>query len=54
MSLAFSGDGKKLMAGFYFGQVKVWDLSGRTREVTLRGHDWQVQGLALLPDGQGQ
>jgi WD40 repeat protein len=52
MSLAFSGNGQKLMAGFYFGQVKVWDLSGRTSEVTLRGHDWQVQGLALLPDGR--
>ena len=52
MSLAFSRDAKKLMAGFYYGLVKVWDLSGRTNEVTLRGHNGQVQGLVLLPDGR--
>ena len=52
MSLAFSADGQKLMAGFYYGLVKVWDLSGRSREMTLKGHDHQVRGLALLSDGR--
>jgi WD40 repeat protein/serine/threonine protein kinase len=52
MSLAFSADGQKLMAGFFYGLVKVWDLSGRTAEVTLKGHDYQVRGLALLSDGR--
>jgi WD40 repeat protein len=51
MSLAFSAEGQKLMAGFYYGLVKVWDLSGSS-EVTFKGHDHQVRGLALLPDGR--
>jgi WD40 repeat protein len=52
MSLSFSPDGRKLMAGFYSGLVKVWDLAGRSPEVTLKGHEQQVRGLALLPDGR--
>jgi WD40 repeat protein len=52
MSLAFSRDDKKLMAGFYFGLVKVWNLSGGTNEVTLRGHNRMVLGVVLLPDGR--
>jgi len=53
MSLAFSTDGQTLMAGFYSGLIKVWDLSGRTEEpVTLKGHEEQVRGLALLPGGR--
>lgn len=52
MSLAFSPNGQKLMAGFDFGPVKVWDLAGRIPEVTLKGHEEQVRGLALLPDGR--
>ena len=51
MSLAFSRDGQKLMAGLYSGLVKVWDLAGRGPEVTLKGQE-QVRGLALLPDGR--
>jgi len=52
MSLAFFPDGQRLIAGFYSGMVKVWDLSGATAEVTLDAHDHQVRGLAVLPDGQ--
>jgi WD40 repeat protein len=52
MSLAFSRDGRTLMAGFYYGLVKVWDLAGTIKEVTLKGHEEQVRGLALLPDGR--
>jgi WD40 repeat protein len=52
MSLAFSRDGQKLMAGFFSGVVKVWDLSGHSPEVTLKGHQEQVHSLALLPDGR--
>jgi WD40 repeat protein len=52
MSLAFSRDGQKLMAGFYSGLIKVWDLKGHRPEVPLKGHTAQVRGLALLPDGR--
>jgi WD40 repeat protein/predicted Ser/Thr protein kinase len=52
MSLVFSRDGQKLMAGFYSGLVKVWDLGTHIPEVTLKGHTEQVRGLALLPDGR--
>ncbi|MBI3414588.1 MAG: protein kinase [Verrucomicrobia bacterium] len=50
--LTFSNDGKKLLAGFEFGAVRVWDLTARREIATLRGHSDQVHGLALLPDGQ--
>ena len=52
MSLIFSAEGQKLMAGFYYGLVKVWDLQGRSSEVTFQGDGYQVRGLALLPDGR--
>jgi WD40 repeat protein/serine/threonine protein kinase len=50
MSLVFSLDGQKLMAGFFYGLVKVWDFTRSAPELTLRGHDFQVNGLALMPD----
>jgi WD40 repeat protein len=52
MSLAFSRDGQKLMAGFWSGLIKVWDLTGHRPEVPLPGHTEQVRALALLRDGQ--
>ena len=52
MSLVFSRDHQRLMAGFATGLVKVWELEGRRQEVTLDGHKEQVRGLALLPDGR--
>jgi WD40 repeat protein len=51
-SLGFSSNGEKLMSGFFSGLIKVWDVSGGTNEVILRGHDTQVAGLALLPNGR--
>ncbi|MHB8519482.1 MAG: protein kinase domain-containing protein [Limisphaerales bacterium] len=51
-SLTFSPDGQKLMAGLGSGIVKAWDMAKRTPESTLRGHDRQVNGLAVLPDGR--
>jgi WD40 repeat protein len=52
MSLAFSPDGQKLMAGFFTGMIKVWNLSGSVPELALNGHDFQVVGLAVSPDGR--
>jgi WD40 repeat protein len=51
MALTFSPDSQKIIAGFYYGLIKVWDLSG-TNEMTLKGGDDQVHGLILLPDGR--
>ncbi len=51
-SLCLSGNGQKLMAGFGSGLVKVWDLARREPEATFRGHDYQVNGLAFLPDNR--
>jgi WD40 repeat protein len=51
-SLGFSPDGQKLMAGFGGGLVKAWDFTQSAQEVTFRGHDSQVNGLALPPDGR--
>ena len=52
-SLAFSADGKALMAGFWEG-IKLWQLDRPGGgAATFLGHDWPVEGgLALLPDGQ--
>jgi WD40 repeat protein len=51
-SLCFSGNGQKLIAGFGSGLVKAWDLARREPEATFRGHDFQVNGLAFLPDNR--
>jgi WD40 repeat protein len=50
MSLAFSQNGQIVMAGFYYGLVKVWDLSGPFQLAPLKGGNDMVHGLALLSD----
>ena len=50
MSLAFSRSGRHLMAGFFDGAIRVWDLADGGHEIVLLGHDFQVRGLALLHD----
>ncbi len=52
VSLTFSADAKALMAGFWRGPVKLWQLDGPGGSAAFLGHSWQVGGLALLPDGQ--
>lgn len=49
-SLNLSPDAQMLMAGFSSGVVRVWDFTRGAPEVTLRGHDFQVDGVALMPD----
>ena len=49
ISVAFSQNGQKVMAGFYYGLVKLWDLSG-PMELALQAGNDQVHGLALLSD----
>lgn len=50
MSLAFSRSGRFVMAGFFDGTVRVWDLANDARETVFNGHTFQVRGLGLLPD----
>src|SRR5207237_6083779 len=51
-SLAFSGNGRKLLTngGPNFG-IEVWDETGR-REALLQGHTAPVDGIAISPDGR--
>jgi WD40 repeat protein/serine/threonine protein kinase len=51
-AVAFSPDGRDLVAGFHDGTVWVWDAAtGRERWVR-RGHLASVRGLAYAPDGR--
>jgi WD40 repeat protein len=52
MSLSFSGNSEKLMAGFYSGKVRVWGLTNGSAEVIIEKHTGQVRGLAVLPDNE--
>jgi serine/threonine protein kinase/WD40 repeat protein len=52
MCLSFSTDGQKLMAGFYYGPVRVWDLTQQNRDLIFDGGDHQIRGVTISPDGQ--
>jgi WD40 repeat protein len=52
MSLSFSGDGQKLLAGFYHGLVRVWDLTKQNYDLIFDGGAHQIRGVTLSPDGQ--
>jgi WD40 repeat protein len=52
MSLSFAGDGQKILAGFYYGAVRVWDLTKQNRELIFNGGDHQIRGVTISPDGQ--
>jgi WD40 repeat protein/serine/threonine protein kinase len=52
MSLSFSADGQKLLAGFYYGFVRVWDLTRQNRDLVFDGGDHQIRGVTISPDGQ--
>ncbi len=50
--MMFSADGKKLIAGTWRGEVKLWQLDKPTNPITLSKTSGGVEGLALLPDGR--
>jgi WD40 repeat protein len=50
-SLAFSRDGKRLVAAFSDGAVRIWELGGAGAPIVLRGHEGAVNGAAFSPDG---
>jgi hypothetical protein len=48
MSLAFTGDGRRLAAGFN-GAIQIWDMTTRKLERTLEGFERVVTRLAYSP-----
>jgi WD40 repeat protein len=48
-SLAFTADGKKLVAGTQFGDVKLWDITTGKTEARFKD---RAQSLVISPDGQ--
>ncbi len=52
MSLAFLENGQKLVAGFFYGKVRVWAFAPQTNEVTIQADARQIRGLGVLADGQ--
>ena len=53
MCLSFSRDGRKLLVGFYFGRIEVWNLSPELSRVVIQANSRvQVRGLGLLDDGE--
>ena len=51
-NVAFSPDGKSLVAGDYEGSVVLWDLTSKAARARRRGHQLSVTSLAFSPDGK--
>jgi WD40 repeat protein/serine/threonine protein kinase len=51
MTLAFSPDGRRLVAGGEENTVKIWDVQ-TGQEQTLKGHSGDVWAAAFSPDGR--
>ncbi len=51
-SVAFSPDGKWLLAGHDDYTVSVWEVATGEQKVTLRGHESPVRTIAFSPDGK--
>ena len=45
----FSPDGSRLTTASTSGVVKVWDIPGLTKTLTIRAHDTRVTGAGLSP-----
>ena len=51
-SVAFSADGKFVLAGLWDGQLAVWDFATRKVVATRKEHTGWVTGVAVAPDGK--
>lgn len=52
LSIAWSPDGKRLLAGGLDKLVRVWRIDRPTEPVVLRGHDRAVVSVGWSPDGK--
>jgi WD40 repeat protein len=52
LDIAFSPDGRWLVAGRYRGQLEVWDTRAWTKVLTRQADEDRVTALATSPDGQ--
>ncbi len=50
-SLAFSPDGAALAAGYWYGDIQLWDVGDRRNLLTLEGHTALIPSMAFSPDG---
>jgi len=50
--IAFSPDGKLLVAGYESGTVRIWDAVKRLELAAFMGHKDSVTALAFTPDGR--
>jgi WD40 repeat protein len=51
-SVAFSGDGRRVLTGSLDGTARVWDMNDGAEQVRFTGHGRGVVGVAFLPDGR--
>lgn len=53
LSVAFGGDGKRIVSGSSDNTVRVWDAeAGSEPLLTLRGHEREVRSVAFSGDGK--
>jgi WD40 repeat protein len=48
--LGLSPKGEKMVASYFEGTIKYWDLSKENPGVTLKGHDFQINNTAFTAD----
>jgi len=51
-SVAFSGDGQRIVTGSRDHATKVWEAASGRELLTLKGHGREVTSVAFSPDGQ--
>ena len=52
LSIAFSADARRLVAGSMAGDIAVWELPSCRKLAELRGHQGEVFSVAFSPDGR--
>ena len=52
LQLAFTPDGRWLLAASQEGPVYVWNVADWSRKWKLTGNAWVVRGMAIRPDGK--